>query len=117
VVSPRPDEGFRREATTDWLQPFDDGMRGTGRPELGTLVLAVVHGLITDIEATGDVSRADQAVDDFPAAHTLSPHRASRVGLAESARRHVGDISHAAVDIKVVTAVNRSPRGRGPGGR
>jgi hypothetical protein len=35
--------GFRREATTDWLQPLEDGMRSIGRPELGTLVLAVVH--------------------------------------------------------------------------
>jgi AcrR family transcriptional regulator len=60
--------GFRREATTDWLQPLEDGMRSIGRPELGTLVLAVVRGLIMDIEATGDVSRADQAFDDFLAA-------------------------------------------------
>ncbi|MBO2464450.1 TetR/AcrR family transcriptional regulator [Actinomadura violacea] len=57
--------GFRRESTTDWLQPLEDGMRSIGRPELGTLVLAVVRGLIMDIEATGDASRADQAFDDF----------------------------------------------------
>lgn len=37
--------GFRREATTDWLGPLEDGMRSIGRPELGTLVLAVVRGL------------------------------------------------------------------------
>ena len=43
-------------------------MRSIGRPELGTLVLAVVRGLIMDIEATGDVARADQAFDDFLAA-------------------------------------------------
>lgn len=60
--------GFRRESTTDWLQPLEDGMRSIGRPELGTLVLAVVRGLIMDIEATGDASRADQAFDDFLAA-------------------------------------------------
>lgn len=59
---------FRREATTDWLRPFEDGMRSIGRPELGTLVLAVVRGLIMDIEATGDVPRADRAFDDFLAA-------------------------------------------------
>lgn len=56
---------FRREATTDWLRPLEDGMRTMGRPELGTLVLAVVRGLIMDIEATGDVARADRALDDF----------------------------------------------------
>lgn len=57
--------GFRREATTDWLQPLEDGMRSVGCPELATLVLAVIRGLILDIEATDDVSRADQAFDDF----------------------------------------------------
>ncbi len=63
--------GFRREATTDWLKPLEDGMRTIGRPELGTLVLAVIRGLIMDIEATEDVSRADQAFEDFLA--TLAP--------------------------------------------
>jgi AcrR family transcriptional regulator len=57
--------GFRRESTTDWLQPFADGLRSIGRPELSTLVLAVVRGLIMDLEDTGDVARADQAFDDF----------------------------------------------------
>jgi AcrR family transcriptional regulator len=60
--------GFRRESTTDWLQPFADGMASVGRPELGTLVLAVIRGLIMDIEDTGDVTRADRAFDDFLAA-------------------------------------------------
>ncbi|MEU4620273.1 TetR/AcrR family transcriptional regulator [Actinoplanes sp. NPDC023801] len=60
--------GFRREATTDWLQPLEDGMGSAGRPGLGTLVLAVIRGLIMDIEATGDVARADQAFDHFLAA-------------------------------------------------
>ncbi|MET7320146.1 TetR/AcrR family transcriptional regulator [Streptomyces sp. NPDC005549] len=63
--------GFRREATTDWLKPLEDGMRSIGRPELGTLVLAVIRGLIMDIEATEDVSRADRAFEDFLA--TLTP--------------------------------------------
>jgi len=76
--------GFRREATTDWLQPFEDGMRSIGRPELGTLVLAVVRGLIMDIEATGDVSRADQAFDGFLAALAAASTRESRVVLAQS---------------------------------
>jgi AcrR family transcriptional regulator len=56
---------FRREATTDWLQPLEDGMRTIGRPELATLVLAVIRGLIMDVEATGDTPRADRAFDDF----------------------------------------------------
>ncbi|MBU6531534.1 TetR/AcrR family transcriptional regulator [Streptomyces sp. NPDC057245] len=60
--------GFRRESTTDWLQPLEDGMRSVGRPELGTLVLAVVRGLIMDLETTGDAARADRAFDDFLAA-------------------------------------------------
>ena len=76
--------GFRREATTDWLQPLEDGMRSIGRPELGTLVLAVIRGLIMDIEATGDVSRADQAFDDFLTALAPAATRGSRVVLAES---------------------------------
>ncbi|OWA11818.1 TetR family transcriptional regulator [Streptomyces sp. CS113] len=63
--------GFRRESTTDWLQPFEDGMRSIGRPELATLVLAVVRGLIMDIETTGDVARADRAFEDFLAALVL----------------------------------------------
>ncbi|GAB2620353.1 hypothetical protein Aab01nite_34680 [Paractinoplanes abujensis] len=64
---------FRREATTDWLQPLEDGMRTAGRPELATLVLAVIRGLIMDIEATGDTPRADRAFDDFLAALALLP--------------------------------------------
>lgn len=64
--------GFRRESTTDWLQPFEDGMRSMGRPELATLVLAVVRGLIMDIETTGDVPRADRAFEDFLAVLDLA---------------------------------------------
>lgn len=63
--------GFRREATTDWLQPLEDGMRTVGRPELATLVLAVIRGLILDIEATDDVPRADRAFGDFLTALAL----------------------------------------------
>lgn len=62
---------FRRESTTDWLRPFEEGMRSIGRPELATLVLAVVRGLIMDIETTGDVARADRAFEDFLAALVL----------------------------------------------
>ena len=56
---------FRREATTDWRAPLEDGMRTIGRPELATLVLAVIRGLILDVESTGDTDRADQAFDHF----------------------------------------------------
>ncbi|WP_067501191.1 TetR/AcrR family transcriptional regulator [Actinoplanes sp. TFC3] len=70
--------GFRREATTDWLQPLEDGMRSVGRPELATLVLAVIRGLIMDIDATGDVARADRAFEDFLAGLTLMVPRQQR---------------------------------------
>jgi AcrR family transcriptional regulator len=53
--------GFRREATTDWLGPLEDGLRTLGRPELATLVLAVIRGLIVDLDATGDTARVDRA--------------------------------------------------------
>lgn len=74
--------GFRRESTTDWLQPLEAGMRSIGRPELGTLVLAVIRGLIMDIETTGDAPRADRAFDDFLAA--LAP---LTTGVSASPRR------------------------------
>ena len=57
--------GFRRTATTDWLAPLEDGMRSLGRPELATVVLAVIRGLLMDLAATGDTERTHQAFDDF----------------------------------------------------
>ena len=63
--------GFRREATTDWLRPLEDGMRSLGHPGLGTLVLAVIRGLMMDLDSTGDATRAGRAFDDFLA--TLAP--------------------------------------------
>jgi AcrR family transcriptional regulator len=63
--------GFRRAATTDWLGPLEDGLRSIGRPELATVVLAVIRGLIMDLEATGDTARTDRAFADF--LRTLSP--------------------------------------------
>ena len=57
--------GFRRTATTDWLTPLEDGMRSLGRPELATVVLAVIRGLLMDLGATGDSARTDHAFDDF----------------------------------------------------
>ena len=57
--------GFRRTATTDWLGPLGDGMRSIGRPGLASLVLAVIRGLLMDLDATGDTTRTDQAFHDF----------------------------------------------------
>ena len=57
--------GFRRTATTDWLAPLEDGMRSLGRPELATVVLAVIRGLLMDLDATGDTTRTDRAFHDF----------------------------------------------------
>jgi len=56
---------FRREATTAWLDPLEQGLRSVGRPELATVVLAVIRGLIMDLEATGDTGRIDRAFADF----------------------------------------------------
>jgi AcrR family transcriptional regulator len=57
--------GFRLEATTDWLTPLTEGMSSVGRPELATVVLAVIRGLIMDLEATADTPRVDNAFSDF----------------------------------------------------
>jgi AcrR family transcriptional regulator len=56
---------FRRGATTDWLEPLEDGLRSIGRPELATLVLAVIRGLLMDLDATGDSARTDRAFQQF----------------------------------------------------
>ena len=57
--------GFRRTATTDWLAPLEEGMGSLGRPELATVVLAVIRGLLMDLDATGDTARTDQAFQAF----------------------------------------------------
>jgi hypothetical protein len=57
--------GFRQTATTDWLAPLEQGMRTLGRPELATVVLAVIRGLLMDLDATGDAGRTDHAFHDF----------------------------------------------------
>ena len=57
--------GFRRTATTDWLAPLHDGMRSLQRAELATVVLAVIRGLLMDLDATGDAARTNQAFHDF----------------------------------------------------
>lgn len=53
--------GFRRLATTDWLAPIETGVASIDRPGSATLVLAVIRGLMMDLDATGDLARADAA--------------------------------------------------------
>jgi AcrR family transcriptional regulator len=62
---------FRSTATTDWLAPLEAGMATLGRPELATVVLAVIRGLLQDLDATADTPRVDQAFEDFLT--TLAP--------------------------------------------
>ncbi|NHC14209.1 TetR/AcrR family transcriptional regulator [Motilibacter deserti] len=76
--------GFRRTATTDWLGPLEDGLGSIGRPELATLVLAVIRGLLMDLDSTGDRARADRAFDIFLG--TLGDHQHDNVD-ATSGRR------------------------------
>lgn len=57
--------GFRRIATTDWLGPLEQGLSTMGRGELATLVLAVIRGLLMDLDATGDEARATRAFHDL----------------------------------------------------
>jgi hypothetical protein len=57
--------GFRQTATTDWLAPLEQGMRSLGRPELATVVLAVIRGPLIDLDATRDAVRTDHAFHDF----------------------------------------------------
>lgn len=59
--------GFREEATTDWLAPLEEGMASLDRPELASVVLAVIRGLVMDLEATGDATRTGRAWADFVA--------------------------------------------------
>lgn len=60
--------GFRRIATTDWLGPLAAGMGSAGRPELATVVLAVIRGLLMDLDATGDTERTNEAFHAFTGA-------------------------------------------------
>jgi len=62
---------FRRDATVDWLPIIEEGLRTLRRPDDATLVLAVIRGLIMDLEATEDRARIDQAFARF--VRTLSP--------------------------------------------
>jgi AcrR family transcriptional regulator len=56
---------FRRIATTDWIGPLAHGQASLGRPELATVVLATLRGLLMDLDATGDAARTGRAWRDF----------------------------------------------------
>jgi AcrR family transcriptional regulator len=64
---------FRREATTDWLAPLEHGLRSIARPDLATLVLAVIRGLLMDLDATGDTARTGRAFRQFLDTLTAGP--------------------------------------------
>ena len=66
---------FRRTATTDWLGPLQEGLGSMGRPDLATLVLATIRGLLMDRDATGDAERTDLAFAQFVAALEREPSR------------------------------------------
>ena len=78
--------GFRRTATTDWLAPLEEGMRSLGRPELGTVVLAVIRGLLMDLDATGDTARTHRAFADFLTTIRPPSSAATRRWGADTAR-------------------------------
>jgi AcrR family transcriptional regulator len=56
---------FSRIATTDWLGPLQEGLSSMHRPELATLVLATLRGLLMDLDATGDTARTARAWRDL----------------------------------------------------
>ena len=58
---------FRRIATTDWLEPLRRGLEQLGRPELATLTLAVIRGLLMDLDAVAERERVDAAFAHFVA--------------------------------------------------
>lgn len=83
--------GFRVEATTDWLGPLQEGVGSLGRPELASVVLAVVRGLVMDLEATGDATRTGQAWADFT--NLLAAAGPGRIGDPFGARTRPGGLS------------------------
>jgi len=57
-------------------------MRSLGRPELATVVLAVIRGLLKDLDATGDTARTDRAFHDFPRHNRSRELTCERTGRA-----------------------------------
>lgn len=78
--------GFRRAATTDWLEPLAAGLADLGRPELATLVLAVLRGLLMDLDATGERDRVDAAFTDLLDLLGAGTARMARTGDGQGAR-------------------------------
>ena len=62
--------GFRRTVTTDWLELLENGLCRINRPRSATLVLAVIHGLLMDLDATADTARTDDAFSELPSPST-----------------------------------------------
>ncbi len=85
--------GFRRTATTDWLGPLADGLRSVGRDELATLVLAVIRGLLMDLDATADTTGTDQAFRHF--LDTLDHHNGGEHAPARRVCERATDLSRA----------------------
>lgn len=58
---------FRKTATLEWLAPIEDGLHGYGpvTPALASCALAIVRGLLLDRDATGDITRTDEAFAAF----------------------------------------------------
>lgn len=79
--------GFPRLATTDWLEPLADGLRSIGREQSATLVLAVIRGLLLDLDATGDAERTAQAFDEFLASLDQPISSASATRMPAGPRR------------------------------
>jgi AcrR family transcriptional regulator len=75
---------FRRIATTDWLATLEQGLASLHRPELATVVLATLRGLLMDLHATGDTARTARAWRDFlDAIRSSLPRRSLRPGSKE----------------------------------
>jgi AcrR family transcriptional regulator len=65
-----PHVGFLREAVLDWLPTIEagfvaDGVDSATARELATLTLAVVRGLLQDMNAVGDRQRVSVAFDRY----------------------------------------------------
>ena len=57
--------GFRRGRDHRLARAAGGGDGERRRPELATLVLAVIRGLLMDLDATGDAARTDRAWHAF----------------------------------------------------
>lgn len=86
----QPWPGFRRAATTDWLRPLESSLGSLGRPELATLVLAVMRGLLMDLDATGDTDRTTQAFHDFLSVIEPGEPQSTEMRRAAARQHHLG---------------------------